>query len=145
RVEFLGAMPARAAFRLARIVVMPSWNESLPYVALEAAAAGIPLIASRVGGVPEIFGDEAHRLVAPGDAAALSRALANALSEPGDIVGSAMRLKVRVERLFSVTEMVTAVNGFYARILSGKSQRRVSAPGIPILEGAGPRFTGGGR
>ncbi|MEX0839264.1 MAG: hypothetical protein WD034_07010, partial [Parvibaculum sp.] len=68
-----------------------------------------------------------------------------ALSEPGDIVGSAMRLKVRVERLFSVTEMVTAVNGFYARILSGKSQRRVSAPGIPILEGAGPRFTGGGR
>lgn len=145
RVEFLGAMPARAAFRLARIVVMPSWNESLPYVALEAAAAGIPLIASRVGGMPEIFGGEAHRLVAPGDAAALSRALANALSEPGDIVGSAMRLKVRVERLFSATEMVAAVNGFYARILSGKSQRRVPAPGIPILEGAGTHLTGGGR
>ena len=137
RVEFLGAMPARAAFRLARIVVMPSWNESLPYVALEAAAAGIPLIATRVGGLPEIFGGEAHRLIAPGDAAALSRALAAALAEPGEIAASAIRLQARVAQMFSVMEMVAAVNGFYARILDGRKLRQAPAPSVAVLEGAG--------
>ena len=130
-------MPARAAFRLARIVVMPSWNESLPYVALEAAAAGIPLIATRVGGLPEIFGGEAHRLIAPGDAAALSRALAAALAEPGEIAASAIRLQARVAQMFSVMEMVAAVNGFYARILDGRKLRQAPAPSVAVLEGAG--------
>ena len=56
-------MPARRAFALARTVVLPSRAESLPYVVLEAAAAGIPLIATRVGGIPEIFEGETERLV----------------------------------------------------------------------------------
>jgi len=144
-VEFLGAMPARAAFRLARIAVMPSWNESLPYVALEAAAAGVPLIATRVGGVPEIFGSEAHRLVAPNDAVALSQALALALSEPGDIGASAIRLQARIAKMFSVTEMVASVNGFYARILDSKEARHASAADVSIFDGARSHFTGAGQ
>lgn len=124
---------------------MPSWNESLPYVALEAAAAGMPLVATRVGGVPEIFGSEAERLVPAGDAAALARTLARALAEPGEIAGSAMRLQARVARMFSVTEMVAAVNGFYARIIGAKRTHCTSANDIPMLEGAGGRYTGAGQ
>ena len=41
---------------MGRMLVMPSRAESLPYVMLEAAAAGLPIIATRVGGIPEIFG-----------------------------------------------------------------------------------------
>ncbi|WP_339833179.1 glycosyltransferase family 4 protein [uncultured Parvibaculum sp.] len=145
KVSFLGAMPARAAFRLARVVVMPSWNESLPYVALEAAAAGVPLVATRVGGVPEIFGSEAHRLVPAGDATALSRALAGTLAEPGAISASAMRLQARVARMFSVTEMVSAVNGFYGRIVEAKRARLAPAGDLPLIEGAGSRYTGAGQ
>lgn len=145
QVEFLGARPAREAFRMARIVVMPSWNESLPYVALEAAAAGVPLIATKVGGVPEIFGSEVHRLIAPGDAVALSQAMRHALAEPGDIAASTIRLQARVARMFSVTEMVAAVNRFYIRLVDAKKPRRSSLAGVPVLEGAGGGLAGVGR
>src|SRR4051812_12751530 len=53
--QFVGAKPARAAFGLGRISVVPSRAESLPYIVLEAAAAGLPMIATNVGGIPEIF------------------------------------------------------------------------------------------
>ena len=49
-------MPARQALALGRVMVVPSRTESLPYIVLEAAAAGKPLIATKVGGIPEIYG-----------------------------------------------------------------------------------------
>ena len=55
-VRFVGFRPAREAFAMGRMLVIPSRAESLPYVVLEAAAAGVPIIATEVGGVPEIFG-----------------------------------------------------------------------------------------
>jgi glycosyltransferase involved in cell wall biosynthesis len=54
RVRLIDPRPARDAFSLGRILVVPSLAESLPYVVLEAAAAGRPIIASNVGGIPEI-------------------------------------------------------------------------------------------
>ncbi|MBC7103899.1 MAG: glycosyltransferase family 4 protein [Parvibaculum sp.] len=127
RFEFLGAMPAREAFALGRVAVMPSWNESLPYVALEAAAAGLPLIATKVGGVPEIFGPLAARLVPAGDAAALASAMMRALSDPAGIAADAERLHGRVQEFFSVARMVDAVDGFYARLLDTREAGRDAA------------------
>ena len=51
-------MPARQAFALGKVMVVPSYGESLPYVVLEAGAAAKPLVATNVGGIPEIFGPE---------------------------------------------------------------------------------------
>ena len=53
----------------------PSRAESLPYIVIEAIAAQRPVIATSVGGVPEIFGAQAHRLVPPGDPDALATAM----------------------------------------------------------------------
>ena len=58
------------------MLVVPSRAESLPYIVLEAAAAGLPIIATNVGGIPEIFGPDADELVPPGDPAALADAIA---------------------------------------------------------------------
>ena len=57
RVSFAGPQPVRTAFARARCVVVPSRAESFPYIVLEAAAAQMPLIATDVGGIPEIVGD----------------------------------------------------------------------------------------
>ncbi len=56
---------------MGRMLVMPSRAESLPYVALEAAAAGVPIIATDVGGVHEIFGPHSAHLIPPDDLGAL--------------------------------------------------------------------------
>ena len=77
-VQFRPAMPARAALTLGRIMVVPSRAESLPYVVLEAAAAGKPLITTKVGGIPEIYGPLSNTLVPPFDNDALAR-----LDQPG--------------------------------------------------------------
>ncbi|RWL81561.1 MAG: glycosyltransferase family 1 protein [Mesorhizobium sp.] len=65
RVRFLPPMPAREAFALAELVVVPSRAEAMPYIVLEALAAGMPMIATAVGGIPEIFGEGSPALIRP--------------------------------------------------------------------------------
>jgi glycosyltransferase involved in cell wall biosynthesis len=76
RLTMHSAMPARQAFALADTVVVPSRAESMPYIVLEAVAAGKTVIASRVGGIPEILGHTSEALVATGDANDLARVMA---------------------------------------------------------------------
>lgn len=85
RVLFAGfRTDARALMGAADAVVLPSRSEGLPLVALEAAAAGVPLVASAVRGLRELLTDGRDALlVPPGDAAALGRALARVLREDG--------------------------------------------------------------
>lgn len=115
RVTFAPAMPARAAFARGRIMVVPSRAESLPYIVLEAAAAGRPLIATRVGGIPEIFGPDADGLVAPGDARALAGAIGAALADPAPLAARTLRVRARVRAEFSLDGMCDAVLDFYVR------------------------------
>ena len=55
-VRFIGHVKARYGFSKGRLLVVPSRGDSMPYVVIEAAAAGIPMVAANVGGIPEIFG-----------------------------------------------------------------------------------------
>ena len=117
-IRFVGAMPARTGFALGRVLVVPSRAESLPYIVLEAAAAGMPMIATRVGGVPEIYGPDAAGLVPPGDAAALARAIRAALDHPTAARETALRLQARIRSSFSVDAMTQAVLAAYRDALS---------------------------
>lgn len=124
-VHFPGPMPARDAFRLGRLMVVPSRMESFPYVVLEAAAAGMPLVATNVGGIPEIFGPDANRLVPPDQPAALAGAIRRAQA---DVIARETSLKAslraRVHENFTVDAMVEAVVGAYRDALDARTARR---------------------
>ncbi len=117
RVEFRDPMPARDAFALARTVVVPSRAESMPYVVLEAIGAGVPLIATRVGGIPEIFGDAASALVSPGAPLALAVAMSAAVADPAAAQEAAARLRTRAEDTFTIDAMVGGIAGAYTAAL----------------------------
>jgi glycosyltransferase involved in cell wall biosynthesis len=117
-VRFVGAMPARQAFALGRLIVVPSRAESLPYVVLEAAAAGIPMIATNVGGIPEIFGPDARDLIPPGDAAALANAISQALQDRGTRHSASLRLKARIRASFSDDAMTDAILDAYREAIA---------------------------
>ena len=63
----------------ADLVTLPSYMEGCPNVVLEALASGRPVVATNVGGIPEIMSDKCGRLVAPRDQAALAQAIASVL------------------------------------------------------------------
>jgi glycosyltransferase involved in cell wall biosynthesis len=74
------------------LVTLPSYMEGCPNVILEALACGRPVVATNVGGIPEIMGDECGRLVPPRDPAALALALASVLDATWDAAAiSALR------------------------------------------------------
>jgi glycosyltransferase involved in cell wall biosynthesis len=112
-IAFPGAMPARQAFRLGRALVMPSRAESLPYVALEAAGAGLPLIATDVGGVSEIVDGTETSLVAAGDVEALANAMRCVLNDPVEARKRASQLRRGIERRFSVAAMTDDILAAY--------------------------------
>jgi glycosyltransferase involved in cell wall biosynthesis len=117
-VTFPGAMPAAEAFPLGRCLVVPSRAESFPYVVLEAGAAGKPLIATRVGGVPEIVAGTRTELVTDGSVDELVRAMEAVLADPDDALARASELRQAVQQKFTVAAMTEAVLAFYRSALA---------------------------
>jgi glycosyltransferase involved in cell wall biosynthesis len=82
------------------VFVLPSFAEGVPVVLMEAMAARLPVVATRIAGIPELVEDgTSGRIVAPGDAAALAAALHDILSAPkvARAMGAAGRAKVAKE------------------------------------------------
>jgi glycosyltransferase involved in cell wall biosynthesis len=87
RVRLVGRLPHDALgvwFNAADLVCLPSYNEGLPNVLLEAMACGVPCVATRVGGIPEAIDATSGELVEPRDANGLALALARALDRTWD-------------------------------------------------------------
>ncbi|MCM2473877.1 glycosyltransferase family 4 protein [Rhizobium sp. CG5] len=83
RIGLLPAMPVQDAFSMSNIVVVPSRAESMPYIVLEALGAAKSVIATRVGGIPEMLGADSEALVNPDDPDDLARVMAKAVTTPG--------------------------------------------------------------
>jgi teichuronic acid biosynthesis glycosyltransferase TuaC len=94
------------------LVTLPSYMEGCPNAVIEALASGRPVVATRVGGIPELMSDDSGRLVPPRDAAALAAALAGVLDKDwnaGDISARHSRSWETVAaELMDVFESVTA-------------------------------------
>jgi glycosyltransferase involved in cell wall biosynthesis len=112
-VRFLGHVKARFGFSKGRLLVVPSRGDSMPYVVIEAAAAGIPMIAANVGGIPEILGPFTDALVKPNAPDAMATAIAAALDDPAKAAERAKLLRERVFLYFSQRAMVEGVLAGY--------------------------------
>lgn len=103
RIELLGRLGAGELRELrarAAAVVIPSvWDEIAPYSALEAMAAGVPVIATRTGGLPELVGES--RCVERGDVAALAEALDALWRDPARRAAEGAALISRVREFHS--------------------------------------------
>lgn len=120
-VEFLGKLtPAQVAdeMRRAAVFVLFSNYENLPCVLIEAQASGLPAVATRVSGVPELLPDDGTLglLVPARDEAALAAALMQALAAPARFSAAAMR--ARAVAKFSYPAVGAAFKAVYARMLS---------------------------
>ena len=112
-VRFIGHVKARYGFSKGSVLVVPSRGDSMPYVVIEAAAAGIPMVAANVGGIPEIFGSHADALFAPNIVAAMADAIEIALEDPEAAQARAKSLRERIFLHFSQKAMVEGVLAGY--------------------------------
>jgi len=117
RVRFHAPMPIREALAMARFTVMPSRAESFPYVVLETLAAAKPLIATRVGGIAEMYGPMANLLVEPDDRHALTAAMAAMLEAPDRAKEDADKLAAHLKDRFLLWDMVAGIADFYRAAL----------------------------
>ncbi len=123
RIEMRPAMPAREAFALAHTVVVPSRAEAMPYIVLEALAAGKPLIASRVGGIPEVLGEQSAALAKAGDPDDLARIMSASLMTP-KWQDAVMPSKESLKSRFSASVMAAEMLDLYQNLLASASVRR---------------------
>jgi len=128
RTAFLGFRDdVPALLRQVSVSVLPSLSEGLSNVVLEAMAAGVPVVATAVGGTPELIRHgETGLLVPPRDAAALSAAIGSLLEDPAraNALGAAARREAA--QRFSLQAMVRETERLYERLLQERA-----APALP--------------
>ncbi len=119
-VRFIGHVKARYGFSKGKLLVVPSRGDSMPYVVIEAAAAGIPMVAANVGGIPEIFGPHTDALFAPNIVGAMADAIETALEDPAAAQVRAKSLRERIFLHFSQKAMVEGVLAGYRDALADR-------------------------
>jgi glycosyltransferase involved in cell wall biosynthesis len=131
RVTFHGPVSPREAFAAGRVLVAPSRKESMPYGILEAAAAGMPMVVTAVGGLLEPFAAAGGPLpvaVPPDDVGALADAMDDAMRAPDALRGRTGALRDAVSALCRVEIMSGAVAEVYRAALAARSGRSVPSP-----------------
>lgn len=108
-------------FQRADVFVLPSLFDSFPIAVLEAMAAGLPVVATRVGGVPDVVEDgRTGLLVPPGDSAALADGLRRLVREPATRRSMGQRGQER-SRSYSWSEILTRIKGVYDEAIAARA------------------------
>jgi glycosyltransferase involved in cell wall biosynthesis len=123
-VDLLGPLPpgeVAAELRAATAAVLPAlWWENCPMAVLEAAAQGVPVVASAVGGVPELVDDGGTGLlVPPGDPVALAAALTRLVRDPAAAAGMGSAAWARVRERHDPGAHVAALLALYGAVRNG--------------------------
>ncbi len=132
RFRFLGHREDVAALLSeAHLFVLPSRSEAFPNAVTEAMAAGLPVVATAVGGIPELVTDgQTGRLVPTGDPMALARALLELLDQPMRAAEFGRAGRHRIEQIYSFDRMVDAFSTLYLSELevrgSTEARRKVA-------------------
>lgn len=99
-----------------RVYVFPSFHEGLPYSILEAMRAGCPIVATAVGGIPEVLENERDALlVVPGDAAALAAAIDRLLADDAASRQLGRAARARFERDHRLEQVAATVRETFSR------------------------------
>ena len=118
-VMFTGHLPkeeVRTLLGEARVFTLPSRSEGMPLALLEAMSAGVPSVATRVGGVPEVVAPDAGLLVPPEDYTALAAALAHVLLDPDRASALSRTAKSRAKQ-FPASDSDTAYEKLFLSLL----------------------------
>jgi glycosyltransferase involved in cell wall biosynthesis len=118
RVHFLGYRgDTQALYRAADIIALASRADAFGLVLAEAGHFSLPAVATTVGGIPEVVEDKVTGLlVPPDDPVSFAQALVRLIDDPAQRLVLGAAAKERVERLFSVRQMVTNFHDAYARL-----------------------------
>jgi glycosyltransferase involved in cell wall biosynthesis len=119
-VELRGATAQpEAALRDLDIFVLPSISEACSNALLEAMALGLPVVATRVGGIPALVEDgKTGLLVPPGEPSSLARAIIRLIEDPGLAAALAVRARERVQNEFGLDRMLARIDALYDRALT---------------------------
>ncbi len=122
RTHFLGALPRAQVLGVmadSDVFVLPSFSESCPYTLLEAMWSNLPVIASRVGDVPEVLADgEVGFLVEPGRPLELAQCLRSLLLDVHLRATLGSRGRSRVEQAFSAERMAARTAQAFEEIIT---------------------------
>jgi glycosyltransferase involved in cell wall biosynthesis len=117
-LSMLGERPARDAYQRWSVFVLPSRQEGFPLSTLEAMAAGIPVIAAEVGGIPEQIVHLEHGvLVPPDDPQAIARWIGRLHEDPDLRARLAASGRARVRKEFTLERQAEGLNRAYETAL----------------------------
>lgn len=120
RLRYVGVQPRAGValyMRAADVVVLPSQNEGLPTVLVEAGAVGTPVIASRAGGIPELLADGRGVVVDELTAAAFSAAVCDAIVDPGALLQRSRSLQAHVRTEYDAGMNARRLAAIYGRLM----------------------------
>ena len=122
---WLGAVPDAAKYFAAfDLFVLSSRTEGLPMVMLEAMAAGVPIVATKVGGIPDLLSPREGMLVASEDPAALAAAMRVTLDDPGAATERARAAQLRQRAEFDVGPWSARYEAIYRELIAARASAR---------------------
>ena len=141
RVCFVGPVFGNDKVKLlsgADVMVLPSYSEGLPYALLESMAAGVPVIATPVGAIPDVVSDGIHGfLVPPRDGKAIAESLAILAGDRDKLSWMSRACRRRVRAAFSIERLAQEFAFHYARLIGNVALAGAGRARTPVRRGHG--------
>lgn len=126
-VSFAGPVFGRSKITLlgnADVLVLASQSEGLPYALLESMAAGVPVIATRVGAIPDVMVDGIHGLfVPPRQPNAISRAIASLAADRESLARMSTACRSRIADVYSIDRLAEELCTLYSELCGAKRMK----------------------